>query len=100
MDAHEEIVEAQAGFRKGHSTIDHITEKYLSRKGGKVCVSLFLTLVKAGLSGPFLNAIKALYRSVVSCVRVHNKVTAFFLLSFWCQAGVYSEFCSFFFVCK
>ena len=39
MDAHEEIVEAQAGFRKGHSTIDHITEKYLSRKGGKLYIA-------------------------------------------------------------
>ena len=34
--------------------------------------SLFLTFVKAGLSGPFLNAIK----TVVSCV--HNKVADFF----------------------
>ena len=47
------------------------------------CASLFLTLVKAGLSGPFLNAIKAMYRSVVSCVRVHNKVTDFFIFLFY-----------------
>jgi len=67
--------EAQAGFRKGSFTIDHIytlsatTEKYLSRTGGKLYVafidlrkafdsvdraSLFLTFVKAGLSGLFL----------------------------------------------
>ena len=91
------FVEAQAGFRKGYFTIDHIytlsatTEKYLSRTGGKLYVafidlrkafysvdraSLFLTFVKAGLSGPFLNAIKA----VVSCVPVHNKVTDFFFI--------------------
>ena len=97
MYDHEKVVEAQARFRKGYSTIDHILytlsaiiEKYSSRKGGKLdgafidlrkafdsvdCASLFLTLVKARLSGPFLNAIKAMYRSVVSCVRVHNKVT-------------------------
>ena len=101
MDDHEKIVEAQAGFRKGYSTIDQIytssviIEKYLSRKGGKLYIaftdlrnafdsvdraSLFLTLVKAGLSGPFLNAIKAMCRSVVSCVRVHNKVTDFFFI--------------------
>ena len=105
---HEKIVEAQAGFRKGYFTIDHIytlsatTEKYLSRTGGKLYVafidlrkafdlvdraSLFLTLVKAGLSGPFLNAIKAMYRSVVSCVRVHNKVTEFFDCPFGVKQG-------------
>ena len=65
------FVEAQAGFRKGYFTIDHIytlsatTEKYLSRTGGKLYAafidlrkafdsvdraSLFLTLVKTGLS--------------------------------------------------
>ena len=56
--------------------------------------SLFLTFVKAGLSGPFLNAIKA----VVSCVRVHNKVAVvvfilfyIFLWFVWCQTGVHSE---------
>ena len=47
--------------------------------------SLFLSLVKAGLSSPFLNAIKAMYRSVIFCVRVNNKVTAFF---FYCPSGV------------
>ena len=99
MDDHEKIVEAQAGFRKGYSVTDHIytlsaiIEKYLSRKGGKLYVaftdlrkafdsvdraSLFLTLVKAGLSGPFLNTIKAMYRSVVSRVSVHNKVIFLF----------------------
>ena len=105
MGDHEKIVEAQAGFRKGYSTIDHIytlsaiIEKYLSRKGGKLYVaftdlrkafdsvdraSLFLTLVKAGLSGPFLNTIKAMYRSVVSRVSVHNKVTDLFYYYFYC----------------
>ena len=49
--------------------------------------SLFLTLVKAGLSGPFLNAIKAMYRSVVSCVRVHNKVAEFFYCPFGVKQG-------------
>ena len=105
MDDHEKIVETQAGFRKGYFTIDHIytlsatTEKHLSRTGGKLYVafidlrkafdsvdraSLFLTFVKAGLSGPFLIAIKA----VVSCVRVHNKVTDFFDFFFYRPFGV------------
>ena len=98
-------------------TLSATTENYLNRTGGKLYVaftdlrktfdsvdraSLFLTFVKAGLSGPFLNVIKA----VVFCVRVHNNVTDFFffffffLLSLWCQTGVYSESCSLFLVCK
>ena len=60
--------------------------------------SMFLSLVKAGLSGPFLNAIKAMYRSVISCVRVNNTVTDF--VSFWCQTMIYSKSYSFFLVCK
>ena len=88
--------------------IDHIyklsaiIEKYLSRKGWKLYIafidlmkafdhvdraSLSLTLVKARLSGPFLNAIKAMYRSVVSCVRVHNKVTEIFDCPFGVKHG-------------
>ena len=68
--------------------------------------SLFLSLVKAGLSGPFLNAIKAMYRSVISCVRVNNKVTDFFdfFFFFYCPSGVKQgcilKSCSFFLVCK
>ena len=40
--------------------------------------------MKAGLSGPFLNAIQAMHRSVISCVRVNNKVTELFD----CPSGV------------
>ena len=105
MDEHEKIIENQAGFRKGYSTIDHIytltaiIEKCLNKKGSKLYVafvdlkrafdsvnraSLFAALVRAGLSGPFLNAIKAMYRSVVSCIRVNGDVSEFFN----CPSGV------------
>jgi len=43
--------------------------------------------VKAGLSGPFLNAIKAMYLSVFSCVRLLNKVTEFFYCPFGVKQG-------------
>jgi len=39
------------------------------------------------LSAPFLNVIKAMYRSVVSCVRVHYKVTEFFHCPFDVKQG-------------
>ena len=43
--------------------------------------------MKAGQSGPFLNAIKAMYLSVFSCVRLHNKVTEFFDCPFGVKQG-------------
>ena len=43
--------------------------------------------MKAGLSGPFLNAIKAMYLSVFSCVRVLNKVTEIFYCPFGVKQG-------------
>ena len=95
MDDHENNCWSPSRIQKGifyHIPyISATTEKYLSRTGGKLYVafidlrkafdsvdraSLFLTFVKAGLSGPFLNAIKA----VVSCVRVHNNVTDFYFI--------------------
>ena len=102
MEENEKIIESQAGFRHGYSTADHIfalsaiVEKCLSKKGGKLYVafvdlqkafdsvhrvSLFESLVRAGLSGTFLNTLKAMYESVVSCVRVNNHNTEFFYLS-------------------
>ena len=95
------IIESQAGFRHGYSTADHIftlsaiVKKCLSKKGGKLYVafdsvhrvSLFGSLVRAGLSGTFLNALKAMYKSVVSCVRVNNLNTEFFTCPFGLKQG-------------
>jgi len=91
--------DAQAGFRKGYSTIDHIftlsaiVEKSLGKRGGKLYVC-FVDLRKAfdsvrrdllleimeknGLSSKFMNAILSMYKSVVSCVRVGATQTEFF----------------------
>ena len=92
----------------GNSAADHIftlsaiVEKCLSKKGGKLYVafvdlqkafdsvhrvSLFESLVRAGLSGTFLNARKAMYESVVSCVRVNNLNTEFFTCPFGLKQG-------------
>ena len=99
------LTETQAGFRKGYSTVDHIftlnaiVEKCLSKKKGKLYVcfvdlkkafdsvqreTLFKILLKTGINGKFINAIKAIYTSVFSCVRVEELLTD----SFSCPLGL------------
>ena len=89
-------------------TADHIfilsaiVEKCLSKKGGKLYVAFvdlqkafdsvhrvspFESLIRAGLSGTFLNALKAMYESVVSCVGVNNLNTEFFTCPFGLKQG-------------
>ena len=50
-------------------------------------ISVFESLVRAGLSGTFLNALKVMYESVVSCVRVDNHSTEFFSCPFGLKQG-------------
>ena len=45
---------------------------------------LFNILCQNGLSGKFLNALGAIYKSVVSCVRIGDRLTEFFD----CPAGL------------
>ena len=99
------LSEAQAGFRQSFSTTDHIftlnaiVEKSLSKRGGKLYTCfvdlkkafdsvqrgpLFHILCQNGLSGKFLNALGAIYKSVVSCVRIGDRLTEFFD----CPAGL------------
>ena len=80
------LSEAQAGFRQGYSATDHIftlnaiVEKSLSKTGGKLYTCfvdlkkafdsvqrgpLFNILCQNGLSGKFLDALGAIYKSVV-----------------------------------
>ena len=93
------VVEEQAGFRRGYSTTDHIftlnaiVQKCLSKKGGKLYVCfidlrkafdsvsrdlLFNMLEERGLKGNFMNSIRAIYKSVKSCVRANNELSEFF----------------------
>lgn len=99
LEDNDKIAETQAGFRKGYSTTDHvftlyaITQKYLSQRGGKVYVAfidlrkafdsvkrdtLLNMLCSAGVSSTFVNAVKAIYSKVVSCVRVNGEFTDMF----------------------
>ena len=92
LEDNNKIAETQAGFRKGYSTTDHvftlyaITQKYLSRPGGKLYVAfidlrkafdsvrrdtLLNMLCSAGISNTFINAMKAIYGKVLSCMRVN-----------------------------
>ena len=99
LEDNNKIAETQASFRKGSSITDHvftlyaITQKYLSRPGGKLYVAfidlrkafdsvrrdtLLNMLCSAGISNTFINAVKAIYGKVLSCVRVNGEFTDMF----------------------
>lgn len=105
LDDNNKISECQAGFRKGYSTIDQIfnlnalIQKTLARKGRKLYVAfvdfkkafdsvrhgkLFECLIKTGVKGRFLEALRAMYSSLISCVRVNDVYSDFFE----CPVGV------------
>ena len=93
------ISESQAGFREGYSTIDNIfilqsiISKYLSKRGGKLYVGfvdfkaafdsvhrdkLWSALNRYGIKGKLLMSIKAVYKSVKSCVKIQGSFTEIF----------------------
>ena len=98
------IVEEQAGFRSGYSTIDHIftlyaiVQKYLMRNT-KLFVAfvdfrkafdsvdrnaLWDVLRRGGVNGKLYRALKGIYSSVLACVRVNGAYSN----SFKCPRGV------------
>ena len=100
MEDNDKIEETHAGFRRGYTTTDHVftvyamTQKYLSSRGGKLYVAfidlkkkafdsakretLLNALNKAGVSSTFVNSIKAIYKKMLSCVRVNSEDTDMF----------------------
>ena len=94
----EKIVEEQAGFRAGYSTIDHIftlyaiVQKFLSRNK-KLYVAfvdfkkafdsvnrnaLWYVLRKSGVNGKLYFALRSIYDSVIACVRDKGTYTDYF----------------------
>ena len=93
------IVENQAGFRKNYSTTDQIfnlytvIQKCMSKNKQKIYVAfidfrkafdsvnheILLTAVYSkGVKGKFFGALKVMYESLVSCVRVNNELSDVF----------------------
>ena len=93
------ISESQAGFRKQYSTVDHIftlyatIQKCVNRRKGKLYVAfvdfrkafdsvkhdkLIECLKNEGIKGRFFAALKAMYDSLLSCVRSKNNVSEMF----------------------
>jgi hypothetical protein len=105
LDTNNVITECQAGFRKQYSTIDQIfnlnalVQKTLARKGRKLYVAfvdfkkafdsvkhnkLFECLLKTGIKGRFFETLRAMYSSLISCIRVNGLYSEFFE----CPTGV------------
>ena len=99
------IVDEQNGFRKNRSTIDYvstltnITDSRKKRKLSTFCAFidfrkaydcinrelLWVKLGSIGITGKLLDAIKSLYVSVASCVRINSLTTDWFGVTYVCQ---------------
>ena len=98
VESNDKIVDEQNGFRKKRSTIDHLssltglidTRKKLKQSTFCAFIDfkkaydsidrdiLWKKLEHIGLSGYILNAVKSLYSSVSSCVRINGSCTDWF----------------------
>ena len=98
LDLSEIIVEEQAGFRRGYSTVDNIftlhgiTEKYLTQKKKLYTAfidfrkafdsvdrsALWTVLEKYGFNGKVCKMLKSMYADVQCCVRSGNVTSDFF----------------------
>ncbi len=98
LESNNVISEAQAGFRAGHSTIDHIfalkaiIELYLAQGRKLYCAFvdyrkafdtvsrtiLWRKILAQGISGKIFNVIKNLYESAKSCINFNGEVSDYF----------------------
>lgn len=91
--------EEQAGFRPGYSTIDNIfnimaiVQKYLTKPRGRIYIAfvdfskafdsiihdhLWVSLLNNGIHGKFMNVIRSMYNSLLSCVKTQDGLTTMF----------------------
>ena len=108
VEENEKLDESQAGFRAGYSAIDNIfslcavVQKYLSRCGGWFyCLyvdvqkafdsveheQLFKSLMKQGVHGKFLRAVKSLYSNLYASTCTVNGQTKAFLCNIGTRQG-------------
>ena len=94
----------QAGFRDGHSTLDHIftlhglIDLYLNDRKRIYCAfvdykkafdlvdrsSLWSKLISSGINGKIINVVYNMYKNAKSCVKLGNNLSEFFV----CNIGV------------
>ena len=102
------IAEAQAGFRRGYTTIDNcftlmaIIQKYLTKKRGRF-YCIFVDFAKAfdsiqhqklwdafarnNINGKILLVLKSMYSKLKSCVKGENQLSTFFKYSVGTRQG-------------
>ena len=100
VEENDKLCKEQAGFRKEHSTVDHIftlhcmiTKSVYGRGRGKLYVAfidyskafdsilrpcLWDIMAKTGISTKFINMVKSMYESVKACVRWDGYTSEFF----------------------
>jgi hypothetical protein len=99
LEHNSKIEENQAGFRRDYSTVDHIytlysvIQKHLNMKKRKMYVAfvdfhkafdsvnhelLLKAIYHGGVNGKFFSTLKAMYSSLISCVRSENEYTDYF----------------------